>query len=691
MPMTGLNEIENELRILVIDGTAAALDFLKESLLKEGSKVYAYRVHHCEPTRQNSIDRCRADIAALINSEAINVIIAAHRIGDSGHIAEGSFEITEFFSDGVTFENHRIIPERLLGIKKVVIHTYDPEMNWESIRNIEDKINKVLERGITFFIELSSSFTKYDFLNGIQYDNPELLPLENKLRHSYNRNFSAILVKILEEVADPDGSLHEFSEQFDALEKIKNLDYPNKKLISELRNKGQEQLLETTSGFSTDLLNAIQLFEFKLGHVTFISDIKDNQETHLLDIPYKNYYDKVNSDLEKKPWTLIYKDNEGKFLDDQAVYFDYQFDGNEFQLFQFWESDRLKELAKSQDIKKFLPYLHTSIFYDENAWKLPVRPINKTTCTKSIKLFFLFSRLSNRSFSSVDKLHSHLNFSIWSIGSDSYDSDQVKSLAGIIRQTYFWDIKDIVQGTVTLTIMDHIKKIEQEKIEQLLINQNASKQLEFVKAHKHTIRNFGYEEHLANLKLALRMENIPIANEVLGDIEKLNLLRDITIDFIYRTDEPIHKLLLYVILEKRGFLYSEILSIIANGKSLSRPNLFIDNDVKDHPVNQIRKEDMVDVFNLLVNLYSNTLTHSNGKYDFKISLKIEKEQLVIDFVTNTKLEDIYSNYLLDPNAVKPSEGQGLTIIKDSINRLNEYVKLYISRFGNQNTLTLKIT
>jgi hypothetical protein len=690
--MTVLNQTESELRVLVIDGAPAVLHFLKVNLLKECAHVYTYRVHHCEPAREDSVSRCRAEIAALINREAINVIIAAHQVHDPGHINAEPFEITEFFSEDVTFENHRIAPEILPGIKKVIIHTYDPELSWEKIRKVENDINKVLERDVAFFIELSSSFTRYDLRSGARYPNPELLPAGDKLRESYYRNFSAILLKILNEVADPDGNLHEFSEQFDALEKIKNLDYSNKKLISYLRSENQHELLEKASIDSKDLYNSIQLFGFHVGHVTFISDIKENRETHLLDIPYKDYYDEVNSDLEKRQtWTSIYKDNEERFLDDQAVYFDYQLDNNEFQLFEFWESDRLRELNKSKDIKKFLPYLHASIFYDETAWKIRVEKREKKAGTNSVKLFFLFSRLSNRSFSSVDKLHSHLNFSVWNIDNLGYEQDQIKDLAVVMRATYFQDIKDIAQGTVTLTMMDHIRRVEDRNREAAIKNLLASEQLRFIKAHKHTIRNFGYEHHLANLKLALKNGNVQIANEILGDIEKLNLLRDITIDFIYLTDEPVNRLLLHTILKKRGFHYSEILGIIADGKSLYSRNLFIDDEVKNHPSNELREDDLIDVFNLLVNLYSNTVTHSNGKYDFKISLKIEKEQLVIDFLTNTELETVYSDYLLNPKAVKPSVGQGLTIIKESIFKLNKYINLSIDTAKNQNTLTLRIT
>ena len=140
---------------------------------------------------------------------------------------------------------------------------------------------------------------------------------------------------------------------------------------------------------------------------------------------------------------------------------------------------------------------------------------------------------------------------------------------------------------------------------------------------------------------------------------------------------------------ERGFHYSEDITIIANGKSVFRPNLFIDQNVIEHRANKLREVDLVEVFNLLVNLYSNTIIHSNGKNDFSISLKIENEYLLIDFLTNTRLDDIYINYLLNSGVEKPSDGQGLTIIKESIRKLN-YIKLYIRSDQNQNTITLKI-
>ena len=525
---------------------------------------------------------------------------------------------------------------------------------------------------------------------------PNNKPPNDSVRIAYEENFFQILSNILKEIANPKGDRHIFSEQFDALEKIKNLNRSSIELIKKFQAENNNEALELLINYSSEMKNLFDLSDFTIGHATFISNLKNNVETHLLDVPYKNYYEELNKHLESdERWKKIYKNEEEEFLEDQFVFFDYQVKENKFIIYDLWLSDKLKLLRRDKDFEQFLPVIHVSIFYEEEVWKnfeieKQEKPVNHEY---TIKLFFLFSRINNRSFTTINKLKSNLNFSLWACNKASYNKSQIKKLEETIYKTYFFDIKDIVQSTVTMSIMDYIQEIEESAQNEKIKNQIADNQLKFIKAHKHTIRNFGYEQKLANLKLALSLKKISKAEEILGKIERLNLLRDITIDFIYLSDEPIERLLLYKVLKKRGFYYSEILHIIDESKSLKTKNLFIDSKVQAAVANILNKQDLIIVFNLLVNLYSNTLNHSNEENNFKIVLEIANDKLFISFITNTLLKREFCNFLLGYSNENSSSGQGLNIIKDSLQKLKKYICIDIQQteIEKQTTLTLIIS
>lgn len=689
------NLSESTLRLLLLDGVGAVLDGLCTELSNAGwPAVFTYRIHHCEDTRDASINRCCREIAALIETQGINVIVANYdifaNIGETQGF-EREFGIFDLFTKDNLFSNMLPTSQKVrAGIKKIIIHTYDPGINSDIIDAREYQINQLFQREIAFFIELSSSFVRYDSLTRQLLQSPNRLPLNSPVRHSYELNFARIVHHILKEVDDKDGQVHHFSEQFDALEKIKNLHHTDKELVSKLKQSGDTETLKKLSGLSAEIRIAAELDHFSVGHVSFISNIKGNSEKHLLDIPYKGYYDIINPKLEKdNTWTGLYKDEQGAFLENEFVYFDYQTDSAGFQIYNFRASEQVTRLDRQTGFKEFLPYLHSSVFYDEDAWKSKqvievVKPAGQT----SIKLFFLFSKLSNRSFSSIETLRNHLNFSLWCSDSEDYEASQVDYLFMTMSQSYFLPIRNIVQSTVMLSITDHIKEVEADKRKSETQTLLAREQLNFIKAHKHTIRNFGYELRLSNLRLALDLNRVDKALEILGYIEKLNLLRDITIDFIYMTNENLKSLLLYKLLQEQGFTFSAILKIIDEGQGLGTSNLYIAEAVSGHRANYFPEAHLIVVFNLLVNLYSNTTKHSLEDTDYRITLDILDGSLLIRFTTNTHLLPVYQKYLLTDATENPSEGQGLTIIKEAMGLLKAYLHMQIDSIENFTEITL---
>jgi hypothetical protein len=95
------------------------------------------------------------------------------------------------------------------------------------------------------------------------------------------------------------------------------------------------------------------------------------------------------------------------------------------------------------------------------------------------------------------------------------------------------------------------------ELDEVIINFERIKEL--VKNHKHTIKNFGFEDHLMMLHSKLESGNIEAALEIFEYIENLVFLRDISTNILYNFDGKATDLLLY----KKGLynLYSNIVTL----------------------------------------------------------------------------------------------------------------------------------
>lgn len=217
---------------------------------------------------------------------------------------------------------------------------------------------------------------------------------------------------------------------------------------------------------------------------------------------------------------------------------------------------------------------------------------------------------------------------------------------------------------------------------------------DFIKAHKHTIRNFGLELSLANIEAALDLNKIDKAREFLNRVQKVNLLRDISIDFIYRTNYSStnkNKLLLLEELNKRGGVkYSEILKIINDATTGGDQHLVINNQVESSPQNKIEENNLVSAYNLLINLYSNAEKHSNN---FQVNMKMVNNELNIEFInysaiSNESILKAINNKNINDVDEQKNVGDGLNIIINSLVKLN--MGVIASSDTKKTTITLKI-
>lgn len=217
---------------------------------------------------------------------------------------------------------------------------------------------------------------------------------------------------------------------------------------------------------------------------------------------------------------------------------------------------------------------------------------------------------------------------------------------------------------------------------------------EFIKAHKHTIRNFGLELSLSNIDFALKNNKLDKAKEILSRVQKLNLLRDITLDFIYQINNKNtynNKLLLVEKLSEMGGLkYSGILKIINDATTFNNDYLKISKEVENHQINIIDEKKIVSVFNLLVNLFSNVEKHSNT---FEVVVQILQGALIIEFKNDSPINDnsIVEAYLtknIDCVSNHSYIGDGIGIIIEALIDLS--FSLEIKRSKKHMNIILKI-
>jgi hypothetical protein len=208
--------------------------------------------------------------------------------------------------------------------------------------------------------------------------------------------------------------------------------------------------------------------------------------------------------------------------------------------------------------------------------------------------------------------------------------------------------------------------------------------INLISSHKHTMRNFGINEHLANLKSAIDYNNKEKALEILGKVDNLSLFKDITIDMMYRIGQQANGELL--IFKKGITTYSKILLLIHNGTINEHCKLNIQRDICK-TADTVPINDMIDVFNLLNNLYSNGLRESISR--FIVSIKKIGDELVVSFENDKLLDTKFinaENKLQMP--VSYPKDKGLRIIND-ICQKKDFINLDI--FSKEQTTIFQLT
>ena len=212
-----------------------------------------------------------------------------------------------------------------------------------------------------------------------------------------------------------------------------------------------------------------------------------------------------------------------------------------------------------------------------------------------------------------------------------------------------------------------------------------------IRSHKHTIKNFQFQGHLQRL-----MERLPNNKEtevLYENISNTIMVRDIATDFIFTLgdDEQPDRTLIY----RAGYTtYLKILNLI-RGTTTAYKDIeywhINEIDIEQHLCNQIPTQDLMHVFNILINLYSNIQRNSDDK-DFFITVDTSKSQsLRIVFKNAKKMKDEYVEYLNTRIRTQGIvQGQGLEHIVTSLNHVPN-VKIITKTTKKQTKITLNIS
>jgi hypothetical protein len=186
------------------------------------------------------------------------------------------------------------------------------------------------------------------------------------------------------------------------------------------------------------------------------------------------------------------------------------------------------------------------------------------------------------------------------------------------------------------------------------------------------------------LRSKLESGKIKAAFRILEYTEDLAFLRDASTDIIYNFYDKNTDLLLF---RKQYNTYTKLLSLLINSYIVPPSKKFIfSKEIENDFLNRIDADDLIDVFTILINIYSNICS----KDEFLIKISKNQHRIEILFENTDNIEDEHIDYLLGRTSVNSSKGEGLRFIVKSLEKL-PHIKFFIKNIRNRTISTLLIT
>jgi hypothetical protein len=205
---------------------------------------------------------------------------------------------------------------------------------------------------------------------------------------------------------------------------------------------------------------------------------------------------------------------------------------------------------------------------------------------------------------------------------------------------------------------------------------------------------------MINSQLALIGQHLPENKKrQFETIQNLVILRGLITDYTYKPiNTKVNDLLLYGSdkksndpEEKLGYkTYLRILTLLYGTRdSLRTVNFEVDAKVETHPLNTIPDDNLISVFELLVNLYSNT--RDNTETEFAVKITCEESKLCIIFQNEGVIQDKYKIYVLGGDTPDGYSRDGLKVIRENIEKLKQTHKLIINTDKDNTFFILSIS
>lgn len=252
---------------------------------------------------------------------------------------------------------------------------------------------------------------------------------------------------------------------------------------------------------------------FKLGLISFYGNIFEN-EYYLIDAPYKEYYEKYDILLQKGPENINsifdFSLDDDSTSQERWMYYKYKYIGDKFV---YCHKKHSALNGKGELTEKYLPFLHSAIFYQPDFYEVDSTYNNFYKCNSekycsdkdmdSIEIYYFFKKIYLKGIEGV------IHFALWRRGAEFVIN--LESTIDAIWNNYY----NVIEPKIEETLIN------------IIINENHKQSIKAAIAQvmaRNSSHNIG--SHVMN-KLVGDLNNI--------EIEKFNIYKsDITLDIIHK-------------------------------------------------------------------------------------------------------------------------------------------------------------
>lgn len=347
------------------------------------------------------------------------------------------------------YSNKNIVQQlKTNGIRQVAMYSYNPKFTYTAIDNKVEEIGKIFQGKLSkddiYVLETSpilNLFSPEDKLyNGLP--DTELLGTLNAYKY-YGKLLGSVLFDLFLQIKESKAKLSAKQKRYNFF------------------NRYNRNFLRYFKLLNSDLINKFN--DFKIGMVSFYGNIY-GQEHFLIDVPYKEYYEKYDTELHKgypPIGTIIDPIDTDDTLDSKKwLHFKYKKDGNG----QFTGCYELEDSIKSRGhlVEYYLPLLHTAIFYEPDFYAndFPYKDFKITTkdefCLETgnscIEIIYLFKKVSFEGIQGVS------HFVVWRRVQPESESIDLKETIKEIWENYYRLVEPKLEAALVTILQSETAK-----------------------------------------------------------------------------------------------------------------------------------------------------------------------------------------------------------------------------------------